>query len=165
MRCINLLKKILKQKFIYIYYKMEFNKYNNGKIYKIVCNTTGLIYIGSTTKKLEIRLSQHKSDYKRHLDGKYRYVSSFEIIKNEDYYIHIIEEFNCNNKNELLNKEKYYINITKCVNKVKPLRTQQEIKQYQKNYNDNNKDKKKEFYKINKEKMKQYQKEYRNKNK
>ena len=39
-------------------------KYENGKIYKIVCNKTGLIYyIGSTVKALYDRLSQHKYDY------------------------------------------------------------------------------------------------------
>lgn len=30
---------------------MEINKYENGKIYRIVCNKTGLCYIGSTTYK------------------------------------------------------------------------------------------------------------------
>ena len=40
--------------------------YEKGKIYKIVCNTTGEIYIGSTTKQtLAQRLSQHVSQYKR----------------------------------------------------------------------------------------------------
>ena len=31
--------------------------YTKSKIYKIVCNTTGLIYIGSTVNKLSRRLN------------------------------------------------------------------------------------------------------------
>ena len=38
--------------------------YSKGKVYKIVCNITGLIYVGSTTKEyLCQRLTAHKNDY------------------------------------------------------------------------------------------------------
>ena len=41
------------------------NKYNNGKIYKIIDNTNDNIYIGSTTEPiLSRRMAQHKSQYK-----------------------------------------------------------------------------------------------------
>jgi predicted GIY-YIG superfamily endonuclease len=44
--------------------------YNNGKIYKIVCNKTGLIYIGSTTKNtIQTRLKEHEGRFKK----KYRW--------------------------------------------------------------------------------------------
>mmetsp|Transcript_32665 Transcript_32665/g.38319 ORF Transcript_32665/g.38319 Transcript_32665/m.38319 type:complete len:103 (+) Transcript_32665:95-403(+) len=38
--------------------------YKNGKIYKIVCNETNEIYIGSTTQTLTDRLCQHVSKFK-----------------------------------------------------------------------------------------------------
>ena len=38
------------------------NKYQEGKIYKIVCNITGEIYIGSTIKTLNDRLTINKND-------------------------------------------------------------------------------------------------------
>jgi len=40
-------------------------KYENSKIYKIVCNNTGMIYVGATTKKLlSQRLTAHVADYR-----------------------------------------------------------------------------------------------------
>ena len=41
------------------------NKYQNAKIYKIVCNITNKIYIGSTCEpKLSRRLAGHRSQFK-----------------------------------------------------------------------------------------------------
>ena len=57
------------------------NKYQNGKIYKIVCNISGKIYVGSTIKPLEIRLSGHKANYNSYLKNKCCYVTSIEILK------------------------------------------------------------------------------------
>lgn len=36
-----------------------YNKYEHSKIYKIVCNITNEIYIGSTYNELHTRLSNH----------------------------------------------------------------------------------------------------------
>ena len=47
--------------------------YQNGKIYKIVCNITGLVYIGSTIENLTERLWGHVYHYNSYLDGKRRY--------------------------------------------------------------------------------------------
>jgi hypothetical protein len=89
---------------------MEFNKYNYSKIYRLFCLTTGKEYIGSTTKKLiSTRLSYHKSDYKRFINGRYKYVSSFGIISGNNYDIELIENYNCATKRELLEREKIYI--------------------------------------------------------
>jgi len=82
--------------------------YSKGKIYKIVDLTNNNVYVGSTTQKLNIRLSKHKYDYKRYLDGKYNFVRSFKIIKNENYYIELIEKFECDCKEELFKREGYY---------------------------------------------------------
>ena len=62
--------------------------YKNGKIYKIECGITGMVYIGSTTKEtVAQRLSEHVSKYKRwlRLEKAATNYSSFEIIKNGNY--------------------------------------------------------------------------------
>lgn len=98
--------------------------YSNGKIYKVECNITGLIYVGSTTEiKLSTRLSKHKCHYQEWLDGKRGFTTSFEIIKNNDYQIVLIEDYPCNSDKELEDREKHYIRSLKCVNKLGKLTT------------------------------------------
>ena len=101
-----------------------------GRIYKITSLQTEKIYIGSTTTALNKRLSKHKSNYKRFQDGKYRNVSSFEIIQYLDAVIELIEEQEFKDKNEMLFRERHYIEIYECVNKMIPIRTNEEKKQY-----------------------------------
>ena len=68
--------------------------YKNAKVYKIVDNTNGNVYIGSTCKKLCHRLGQHRASYKAYLNNNKGYASSFEIIKNDDYNIILLEALN-----------------------------------------------------------------------
>jgi hypothetical protein len=89
--------------------KKGLERYQNGKIYKIVCNITGKQYIGSTCKTLSQRLSGHKSDYKRFNEGKSGNTKSFDILKEEDYDIVLIEVYPCNTKDELHKRERHYI--------------------------------------------------------
>lgn len=101
----------------------QLNPYRRGKIYRITDLTSDKTYIGSTTKKtINIRLSYHKSDYKRYQNGRYGYCSSFDIIMNGNYEIELVALFPCNNKRELKEEEKTYIRLEKlrddinCVN-------------------------------------------------
>jgi hypothetical protein len=104
-----------------------------AKIYKIIDNTNDNVYIGSTTLKLNQRLSEHKSAYKRYLNGKCQnYFTSFDIIKNNDYKIEIIKYVIFKDRKELYQRERYYIENNECINKVVPLRTD---KEYKKEYN------------------------------
>ena len=50
------------------------------KIYAIR-GPSGLPYIGSTTKTLNVRLSRHKTQYKTFLDGKYNDISVFHLFE------------------------------------------------------------------------------------
>ncbi len=129
-------------------------KYENGKIYKIVCNITGDIYVGSTTKQyLSQRLTKHKSNYRDYLNGRSnRYITSFKILENNNYDIILLENVNSNNKDELRSRERYYIETLKCVNKVVPKRTMQE-------YKHDHKEQIKEYYQKNKERILAIQKE------
>jgi hypothetical protein len=106
-----------------------------GRIYKITSLQTEKIYIGSTTTALNKRLSKHKSGYKRYQNGKYRNTSSFEIIKYPDAIIELIEEKEFKDKKEMLFRERHYIEIYECVNKVIPIRTNEEQHNYNKEYN------------------------------
>jgi adenylate kinase family enzyme len=107
---------------------MEENRYSRGKIYKIVDNTNGNIYVGSTTEPtLAKRLANHRAKYKCYLDGNSKYISSFKIIENGDYDIVLVENCPCNTKDELHKRERHYIETLECVNKVVVGRT---IKEY-----------------------------------
>jgi len=88
------------------------------KIYKIVDNTNGNVYIGQTKQKyLCDRLSTHVYDYKS--KNKNGCVSS-EIIKNGDYKIVLIEE------TDDKTRERYWIENTDCINVIIPGRTPKE---------------------------------------
>lgn len=136
-------------------------KYSNGKIYRIVDNTTGNCYIGSTFRTLEQRLKKHEVDYKMYLNGRYTYVTSFDIIKNGDYNIELVEDVRAIDKKDLLARERYHIeNSQNTVNKQKRLnRTRDEYLQYMKENSKkhyvNNRDKEiknaKDYYLKNRE--------------
>jgi hypothetical protein len=90
-----------------------------GLIYKIVSDSTDKVYIGSTTQALQKRLKGHKNNHKKYLNGKYSYVSSFEVIKYGNYRIELIKEIEFIDKKNLLILEGYYITNTKnAVNKM-----------------------------------------------
>ena len=137
--------------------------YENAKIYKLVCNKTGMIYVGSTCQRLLCkRLSGHVADYKRWKNGKYHYVTSFNIIENNDYYMELLEAVSCNSFDELAKKERYYIESIDCINKCIPGRTIQEWRQDNKEII---KDYKKQYHQDNKKVIKEYKKQYREENK
>ena len=100
-------------------------------IYKIVDNTNGNIYVGSTNQLLRRRIASHK---------KHRECTSREIIKNNNYDFIIIEECNEENRNE---REQYYIDTLSCVNKKKAFgqvnRQSEEYKKNKKEYDKNRK--------------------------
>ena len=75
------------------------NKYQNGKIYKLVCDNSPLIYYGSTTDLLNRRLSKHKLQR----------TCSRELFELGNVSIHLVEEYPCNSKKELESRERIYI--------------------------------------------------------
>lgn len=144
------------------------NRYQHGKIYQILCNTTGKKYVGSTcTPRLCHRLGQHVRAYRRYLNGncKSKY-TSFGVLECNDYKIYLLERCPCESKEELLKKEREYIERLDCVNKFIPGRSKNEyyeankekLIEYQKEYQ-------KEHYKANREKIIESQKEYNKANK
>ena len=141
--------------------------YTNGKIYKIIDNTTDMIYIGSTCNTLDVRIRQHIKHFNRWKLGKFAFLSSYSIFENDndDYCIELIENFSCKTRDELLFRERHYIEISNCINKRIPIRTTEEFKlidqKYNKQYyvkniayykkkNDDNSEKRKTNYLLNK---------------
>ena len=156
--------------------------YQQGKIYKIECLTTGKVYIGSTTqKKLSQRLAEHVRHYKMFLENKFVYMTSYEVLKEGHYQITLVKLFLCNIHDELLMEERKTISEYDCVNNRKhPISTIEEQKalhntrnqkyyystiEYQqlrkKIYNENNKEKVSEYRKNYEEKHKQRRNEYK----
>jgi len=139
------------------------NHYSNGKIYKIEAQNgmTGDIYIGSTTKCLNRRMTLHKAHYNQFkIQNKGGNIKAFTIFDKygfDNCKIILIENVNAKSKHELLEREAYYITNTPCINKVIPLRT------YKQWYRDNRQytlEKMKQYNNIHKDEIKIYQKEY-----
>jgi hypothetical protein len=124
--------------------------YSNGKIYKLVCDDPDLIYYGSTTIKLSQRMAHHRCDKNACVSKKLFDVGNVKII--------LVENYPCNSKEELNKKERDYIDNNNCINKCKPIRYENETKQYIKEYVKNNKvkitDYQKKYYEDNKETIK-----------
>jgi len=113
---------IIKELVLFMIMEDKKNKadYSTGKIYKIVCNKTGLVYIGSTYRSLEDRIKEHAYGCKRYLEKKSNAsVSSIYVIYYNDYKIELIESYPCSNKKELEEKEYYYISQIDCVNSMR----------------------------------------------
>ena len=130
--------------------------YSRGKIYKIVCNITGKIYIGSTCEPtLARRLAKHVGNFRDWKKNNNKiYISSYQIIEEGDYYIDLLELYSCNSNDELRKKEREYYDKISCCNKINPFTSKEEFLQ-----------KKLEWTKNNPEKRKESQKKYREKNK
>ena len=107
------------------------NKYKRGKIYKLVCDATPIVYYGSTIQTLARRFIQHKN---------LKDCASKELFDKGNVSIELIEEYPCNNKAELESRERFYIefmlkNFTHRIicNKLIPTRTRKEHREANKN--------------------------------
>ena len=134
--------------------------YEFAKIYKIVDNTNGNIYIGSTCEPtLARRLANHRRHYKRYLENKKNFITSFNILKNDNYEIVLLEECkDITTKDQLHKRERFYIENNICVNKYIPSRTDKE-------YYETNKEQLKQYRQDNKEKISEYNIQYKQDNK
>lgn len=145
--------------------------YQQAKIYKIVCNESNLIYIGSTCQTLANRMSRHRIAYKSYqADPSKQYCSIYEVLKYPSARILLVRNSPCNNREELSAIVGGFILNNECVNKNVPGRTPAEyyeankdrINEQQKGYREANKDKittrQKGYYEQNKSRVKDYQK-------
>ena len=129
--------------------------YQNGKIYTIRCRSDNtLIYVGSTIATLSRRLAEHRSTSKRSNQKLYQSVNG----NWDDWYIELYEVYSCENKEQLNKREGEITREIGNLNYQIAGRTNKEW------YNDN-KEKKKKYYEDNKEKITEQKKEYYEKNK
>ena len=141
--------------------------YELGKIYKIIDNTNGNIYVGSTSEPtLARRLCKHKASYNCWLNpnikqGKMR---SFDIIKNGDFKIILLEDWPCQSKDQLCAREQFWMDQLVCINKNNAVHDSVE---YQKQYQKNNREKlnkaSQNWVKNNKDKRAEIIKKYNSK--
>ena len=134
---------------------MENNRYNNSSIYK-----KSYFYIGSTCNPLSKRLYWHKYNAKKQPDRKvYKY---FNSIGWDKVKIVLIEEQFLDNKQQLLREEdrviQMYIDDEKCLNSIRALITPEEARVNLKIYDE-------QYYEQNKDAILERQKLYREKNK
>jgi len=127
---------------------------NIGIVYRIFYGD--LSYIGSTIN-LKQRMRKHKSNYKN------RYSCSSKEIMCYDYEVEVLAEIYYVENHldiNLRNLEREYIDQYKCVNKLRPITSEEEQKEYKKEYekSDKRKEYKKEYHKL--DKSKKYKKEY-----
>ena len=112
-----------------------------GKIYKIINKDfPGLVYYGSTTQKLNRRLTNHR----RALS------STSNILINGNEEIILIQTKIYNDKYELWNREKWFIQNFKCINKQIPNPTNEE-KLYKQRLTRKKNKKDKKYYEKHKE--------------
>ena len=152
--------------------------YSKSIIYKIVCNDPNIndVYVGNTTD-FKRRKASHKNACINKNNIGYN-LKIYQIIRNnggwQNWEMIEVEKCNCNNSNEAKARERYYYEFfnstlnTQYPNRtIKELYIKDRIKRidYQKQYNENNKEKyniyQKQYRLLNKDKATEYQKHYR----
>jgi len=120
-----------------------------GRIYIIRSSCTSDVYIGSTDVTLKKRLQKHKNDFRKYLNEKFCYITSYELICQDDYRIELLEEIQFDEDSELVAVEQQYINADPhCVNKqlsnnVTPITLRR--REYQKAYRAANRERLNEY--------------------
>jgi hypothetical protein len=131
--------------------------------YKITSTNTDKVYVGSTKHDINERLKKHETDYRYFKEGKYKYVTSFEILECKDYKIELLENKICESKEERNTVEcKYIINTPNTVNRNLPGRTREQY------YQDNKEDideYHRQRYQNNKQEINEHQRQYYRDNK
>ena len=117
-------------------------------VYCIECNITGEKYYGSTKSTLSIRMNSHRC--------KSNGACSKKIIERDDYVVYTLHEYETELEAKL--KEDWYIDNNECINQQRVCLTDEERKQYNKEY-------KKIYRQENKEQILERNKEYYQKNK
>ena len=139
--------------------------YANTQLYELIEHDTQgnpVVYRGYTTQPLHQRLSKHRTDFKLWKEGKFHYVSSFEVLKHGPARIELVRSVCCFNIKEASRAEGLFIReLPTCVNILKNYETRVE------HYNANKETilaKNSAYNQANKEKMNAYIKAYRDAN-
>ena len=128
-----------------------------GSIYIVKCKVNQLMYVGSTSRDLNIRMKQHLKDMYKFTNFKlYKAMNEF---KAENFYINLLEEFEYNDIKQLRREEGKFIKI------IKPELNVNVAGRTIKEYNEDNKQKlrlyRKLYYRDYRLKHQEYLKQYR----
>ena len=91
---------------------MEETEYSQeifGRIYKISSAKCDGCYIGVTTQTLRQRFADHRCHYRKYLEGKIGYATSYEVVKHNDAKMELLFEGLFPNKFALFHTENEYI--------------------------------------------------------
>jgi hypothetical protein len=88
--------------------------YLTGRIFRLVCNKSGLQFFGSTCSPLSAKLSQMKSQFKKN-----RLSLANKILEGADYCIVLCEDYPSLSRENLLSRLRWYIENHDCLNKAK----------------------------------------------
>jgi hypothetical protein len=136
------------------------NKYECGKIYRLVDQFNNTVYIGSTTLTLNLRMNAHRCDMKNEISSTCKELK--EKIGIENITIELIEEYPCETKLQLEQRENFHIKNNEGIfNKVESGR----VGLHYKEYYEQNKERIKEYYKKPEQKEKQKKRYQKNKEK
>ena len=142
--------------------------YSKTIMYKIVCNDLEIkdCYVGHTTNWIK-RKASHKSCCSNETSKKNNLKVYQTIRENggwDNWTMVQIEEYNCKDKREAEKREReLYEDLDAKLNTLKPIRTQEEKREYGKEWRENNKDK--QYYKANKDVYLENTRKWREKNK
>ena len=136
--------------------KVEYNRYNNSKIYKLINTIDDTFYIGSTTAQLSKRLSWHKKLSIQTPNTKlYQHMNE---IGRDNFKIILIEEHYLDNKEQLLREEdrviQMYLHDENCLNSNRALLSEEDKKE-------NDRKKCKLYKSRHKDHISEYNKKYR----
>ena len=112
----------------------------SGVIYSIVCNETGEVYYGSTTKTADERVYRHLCCFKSWKRGKNRCCSSFRIIERGNYTVNTVDTIDFETKKELHERERFWIENNECINRQLPTQTPEEKRNRERLYYEKKKD-------------------------
>jgi hypothetical protein len=149
---------------------MAQNKYEKGKIYKIVDRGYNLCYYGSTCQELSNRMAGHRSDYAIHARTKAPMSTAMQIFEEygvENCKIELVELYPCASKAELNAKEGEYIKNNPCVNKCVPggrMSRHDYGKQYYQAHKEQAREYNAKYREEHLDELKEKQKEYRERN-
>lgn len=100
-------------------------------IYRVQCNITDKVYIGSTTCiNLQRRLRQHEGHFRAWQQNKSAWYSVFEVLEGDDYFIEKLEDVKSLDREVVRTRERYYLDLFRqlAVNRRNPHRKKWEIK-------------------------------------
>ena len=112
------------------------------RVYKLSSpSLPNMVYYGSTSQTINVRLSKHLSSYRRWKDGKPKFCASFSIFDAcNDYVMEELLVVDDCTKREIEARENTYIISNPCLNRKKAYKTAEEKRKENRKYWDANRE-------------------------